>query len=197
MRLAEAYLSYDYNGKSLPTDVDKAKDCLSRAQSLGANEEEVNYLKKLLVKSAEISDVVVTKDVSVNNSLGIKVNFKLLVTGMYGRKLNVSAYCVNYDDKCLKQPGNPNSFIPLECKYAEVIEPPYASISWDSFEFCIDYSRILSIQASFDETLVIIAWDVTDKKPKVLTRVDIPYHISCTTHMFRSNEWSFYLKKNK
>lgn len=198
LRLAEVYLGFDYNEKSLPIDVDKAKDYLSKAQSLGANEEEVSSLQNLLIASAEISDVVVTKDVSINNSLGIKVNFKLVVNGMVSRKLNISAYCVSFDDyKCVKKPGKPNLLDPIECKFVEEISPEYSSTVWNSFEFGIDYRRILPFEASHNETLVIIAWDVTDKKPKALTRVDIPYHISCKTHVFRSDEWSFYLIKNK
>lgn len=198
LKLAEVYLGFEYNEKSLPIDIDKAKDYLAMAQSLGANEEEVSSLQNLLIASAEISDVVVTKDVSINNSLGIKVNFKLVVNGMVSRKLNISAYCVSFDDyKCVKKPGKPNLLDPIECKFVEEISPKYSSTTWNSFEFGIDYRRILSFEASLNETLVIIAWDVTDKKPKVLTRVDIPYHISCKTHVFRSDEWNFYLVKNK
>ena len=86
----------------------------------------------------------------------------------------------------------------LKCRYYEILEPKFSSTVWEKFRFFIPYSDVLNIQATFEETLVLMAWDQTNKKkPELLACEEILFSISCTTHMFRSNEWYFYLLKQK
>ena len=210
LRLAEAYLGQDYNGKSIKYDAEKAKEYLSKAISLGADPEEVNRLAMMTVPSVEISNVKINRDVTENGNLGFEVVLKMVANAMIGRKLNFSAYCFSkYDDKrCLSKPGGSNGFYTnpatkekkviddLCCRYVEICEPNFSSTVWEHFRFFIPYSAVLNIQATFDETLVLMAWDQTNKKkPELLACEEIPFSISCTTHMFRSNEWSFILLK--
>ena len=208
LRLAEAYLGWDYNGKSIQFNVEKAKEYLSKSVSLGADPEEVNHLAMMTVPSVEFSDIKINKDVNENGVLGFEVVLKMVANAMVDRKLNFSAYSVNkFDDlSCLKKPGgssriyiNPatgEKITPdLNCRYVEICEPNFSSTVWEKFRFFIPYSAVLNIQANFDETLVLMAWDQTKKKPELLACEEIPFSISCTTHMFRSNEWDFKLLK--
>ncbi len=207
LRLAEAYLGQDYKGKNIKYDAEKAKEYLSKAISLGADPEEVNQLAMMTVPSVEISNVKINRDVNENGKLGFEVVLKMVANAMVGRKLNFSAYCVTkYDDKkCLSKPGGSTHINPatkaiisdaVKCRYFEISEPKFSSTVWEQFRFFIPYSAVLNIQATFDETLVLMAWDQTNKKkPELLACEELPFSISCTTHMFRSNEWSFILLK--
>ena len=209
LRLAEAYLGWGYNGKSIKYDAEKAKEYLSKAISLGADPEEVNHLAMMTVPSVEISNVKINRDVKNNGKLGFEVVLKMVANAMVGRKLNFTAYCVSeYDDKrCLKKPGGSTHINPatmavnwdaINCHYVEICEPEFSSTVWEKFRFFIPYADVLNIQASFEETLVLMAWDQTNKKkPELLACEEIPFSISCTTHMFRSNEWSLVLHKQK
>ena len=202
LRLAEAYLGWDYNGKTIQFNAEKAKDYLRKSISFGADPEEVNRIAMMTIPSVEISNVKLKKDVNNNGKLGFEVVLKLMAYAMIGRKLNFSAYCVTkYDDKkCLSNPGGSTSIdsvtkginVNLNCKYFITLVPKYPSTAWEQFRFFIPYTNVLNIQAKFDETLVLMAWDQTNKKkPELLACEEIPFSISCTTHMFRSNEWDF------
>lgn len=208
LRLAEAYLGWDYNGKSISYNAEKAKEYLSKSLSLGADPEEVNRLAMMTVPSVEISDLKVNRNVNENGLLGFEVVLKLVANAMVGRKLNFSAYCVSeYDDKkCLNKPGgsgksyiNPRTgkTIPadLNCRYFEILEPRFSSTAWEQFRFFIPYSAVLNTQATIEETLVLMAWDQTNKNPEVLACEELPFSITCKTHMLRSNEWDITLIK--
>lgn len=206
LRLAEAYLGWEYKGKSLQYDAERAKEYLSKALSLGADPEEVNHLALMTVPSVELSSIQINKNVKEKGVLGFEVVLKMVANAMVGRKLNFSAYCVpkNGDTSCLKKPGgrrvmNPATCCvtrsPQNCYYAEIIKPRLSSTVWEQFKFFISYADILNRQAKWEETLVLIAWDQTNKKPELLACEEIPFSISCTTRMFRSNEWDFKLLK--
>ena len=208
LRLTEAYLGWDYNGKSISYNAEKAKEYLSKSLSLGADPEEVNRLAMMTVPSVEISNVKVNRNVNQNGKLGFEVVLKMVANAMVGRKLNFSAYCVSkYDDKkCLNKPGgssrhaiNPRTgkIIPadIKCRYVEILDPRFPSTVWEQFKFFIPYSEVLNIQATFEETLVLMAWDQTNKKPELLACEELPFSITCKTHMFRSNEWDMTLIK--
>lgn len=169
-----------------------------------ANPEEVNRLAMMTVPSVELSNVRINKNIKEKGVLGFEVVLKMVANEMVGRKLNFSAYCVpeNGDTRCLKKPGggkyvNPATkekiSSPKECLYFKICKPSSSSTVWNSIKFFIPYADILSIQAKREETLVLIAWDQTKKKPELLACEEIPFSISYTTHMFRSNEWDFAL----
>lgn len=208
LRLAEAYLGWDYRGKSLQYDAEKAKECLSKALSLGADPEEVNHLALMTVPSVELSNIQINKNVKEKSVLGFEVVLKMVASRMIGRKLNLSAYCIpkNGDTSCLKTPGgrkymNPATKevtrSPQNCLYAEICKPRLSSTVWADYKFFIPYADILNHKAKWEETLVLIAWDQTNKKPELLACEEIPFSISCTTHTFRSNEWDFTLLSPK
>ena len=132
----------------------------------------------------------------------------MVASRMIGRKLNLSAYCIpkNGDTSCLKTPGgrkymNPATKevtrSPQNCLYAEICKPRLSSTVWADYKFFIPYADILNHKAKWEETLVLIAWDQTNKKPELLACEEIPFSISCTTHTFRSNEWDFTLLSPK
>ena len=195
LRLAEAYLGWDYNGKSVPFDVEKAKEYLSKSLTLGADPEEVNHLAMMTVPSVEISNVIVNRDVNQNGKLGFEVVLKMVANAMVGRKLNFTAYCVfEHEARCLSKPGVAK-FNPLECHYVEISAPKFSSTVWEQFKFFIPYDEILNIQAKWEQTLVLMAWDQTNKKPELLACEELPFSISCKSHLFRSNEWDFTLIK--
>ena len=203
LRLAEAYIGWDYKGKSLQYNAEKAKEYLSKALSLGANPEEVNQLAMMTMPSVCFSNVKVNRDVKEQGKLGFEVVLKMVANAMVGRKLNFSAYCIpqNGDTHCLKKPGgrnyiNPSTKVTIRsCHYYEILNPRQASTIWKQYKFFIPYSEIINIKANWDGTLVLMAWDQTNKKPELLACEEIPFSISCTTHIFRSNEWLMLLKK--
>lgn len=194
LRLTEAYLGWDYNGKSISYNAEKAKEYLSKSLSLGADPEEVNRLAMMTVPSVEISNVKVNRNVNQNGKLGFEVVLKMVANAMVGRKLNFTAYCVFEHEakKCLSKPGV-SKFNPLECHYVEISKPKFSSTVWEQFKFFIPYDEILNIQAKWEQTLVLMAWDQTNKKPELLACEELPFSLSCKTHLFRSNEWDFTL----
>ena len=208
LRLAEAYLGWDYNGKSIPKNIEKAKEYLSKSISYGADPEEVNRLAMMTIPSVELSNVKINRNVKEKEVLGFEVELKMVANAMVGRKLNFTAYCIpkNGDARCLKNPGGSNriyinpatggKIVPeLNCRYVEIFKPRSFSTVWEKFKFFIPYADILNIQTKREETLVLMAWDQTNKKPELLACEEIPFSISCITHMFRSNEWDFKLLK--
>lgn len=190
LRLAEAYIGWDYNGKSIKADTRKVLEYLKKASKYGADSEEVNNLAQMTIPSVEISNVKVDRNVKNNGNLGLTVMFKMVANAMLGRKLNISAYCVstNGDKLSLTSPGL-RVMNPPNCYYTETCKPDFQSTVWEEFKLFIPYSMILNIQAKYKETLVIMAWDQTNKKPELLACEEIPFTISCVTHTFRSNEW--------
>lgn len=198
LRLAEAHLGWDYNGESLPSDIKKAKQYLDKALSLGANPEEVNNLMTITVPSVEVSNVKINKDVKVNGVLGFEVELKMVANALKNHKLNFSAYCIlkisDKDKLCTPGISKGN---PVHCRYVELLEPAFPSTVWEEFKLFIPYSEVINIQASFNELLVLKVWDKTNKAPKLLACDEYPFTITCTTHLFRSNEWYFVQNKKK
>ena len=196
IKLAEAYLGTEYNGKTIKFDVEKAKDYLKKSLKYGADPAEINNLIQMTIPSVEISNIRVNRDLKVNGVLGFEVSFKMVANAMVGHKLNISAYCVTpYGNKgCLRKPGTSDGN-PSECMYAEICKPTYPSTVWEDCKIFIPYSRIINIQAKWEETLVLMAWDQTNKKSELLACEEIPFSISCITHTFRSNEWDVTLHK--
>ena len=195
LRLTEAYLGWDYNGKSISYNAEKAKEYLSKSLSLGADPEEVNRLAMMTVPSVEISNVKVNRNVNQNGKLGFEIELKMVANAMVGHKLNFTAYCVfEYDEaqRCLSKPGV-SKFNPLECHYVEIVKPKFPSTVWEQFKFFIPYDEILNSQDKWEQTLVLMAWDQTNKKPELLACEELPFSLSCKTHLFRSNEWDLTL----
>ena len=194
LRLAEVYLGLDYNGNSITSDQKKVKEYLDKALKNGADKEEVNHIESMSIPSVEISNLVVNKDIVLNGELGVQVVFKMVATAVKGHNLSISAYCFNRWDNIeeLSKPAQ-SKYIPGCCKHFEIVEPAYLQTGWNQYQIFIPYSQLLSINASFEATLIIMVWDITNKKPELLASEELPYKISCITHIFRSNEWDFML----
>ena len=189
-RLVEIYTGASFNGKSVKEDIKLAKKFLDLAKKTGADENEIKALEAPLTPSADFSNIHIEKNVTLNGMLGFQVIGTLRINGLLGEKLLFSAYCVNQygNKKCLSKPD-----WSAEQKYNEALNPGFISTVWENFRFFIPYKNILNIQADFDECLYMVVWHKDGKKSKKLLQVEQPYHISCKTHMFRSNEYSFYL----
>lgn len=196
LRLAEAYLGWDYNRKNIKWDIDKAMDYLSKSLTFGADPEEVDHLAQLTIPSVEMSNIEITRNVKDVGLLGFEVSFKMEAKTMVGRELNISVYCVPSweETRCLRSPGR-SCGAPMYCQYVGISNPQYPSTVWENFNFFIPYSKVLNRQGKEDYTLVIMAWDQTDKIPELLACEELPFTISCTTHTFRSNDWGFLLHK--
>ena len=194
LRLAEVYLGLDYNGNSITSDQKKVKEYLDKALKNGADKEEVNHIESMSIPSVEISNLVVNKDIVLNGELGVQVVFKMVATAVKGHNLSISAYCFNQWDNIeeLSKPAQ-SKYIPGCCEHFEIVEPAYMQTGWNQYQIFIPYSQLLSINASFEATLIIMVWDITNKKPELLASEELPYKISCITHTFRSNEWDFML----
>ena len=194
LRLAEVYLGLDYNGNSITSDQKKVKEYLDKALKNGADKEEVNHIESMSIPSVEISNLVVNKDIVLNGELGVQVVFKMVATAVKGHNLSISAYCFNRWDNIeeLSKPAQ-SKYIPGCCEHFEIVEPAYLQTGWNQYQIFIPYSQLLSINASFEATLIIMVWDITNKKPELLASEELPYKISCITHTFRSNEWDFML----
>jgi hypothetical protein len=152
----------------------------------------------ITVPSVEVSNVKINKDVKVNGVLGFEVVLKIVANALINHKLNFSAYCLwtisPQDKRCTPgiSKGNPS-----DCRYVEHLEPAYPSTVWEEYKFFIPYGEVLNVQAKAEWVLVLKVWDQTNKKPKLLACDEYPFSLSCTTHLFRSNEWYFvqYMKK--
>ena len=194
LRLAEVYLGLDYNGNSITSDQKKVKEYLDKALKNGADKEEVNHIESMSIPSVEISNLVVNKDTVQNGILGIQVVFNMEATAVKGHKLSISAYCFHHWSNIeeLSKPAQ-SDYNPYCCTYVEIVEPPYFQTGWDQCQIFIPYSRILTVKASLEETLIIMVWDITNQKSKLLACEELPYQISYITHTFRSNEWNFML----
>lgn len=188
-RLVEAYSGADYNGKSVKADTKLAKKYLELAKTAGADENEIKVLEKPLIPSGEFSNIQIKSDVTINGSLGFQVSGRLVVKGFIGEKLEFSAYCIKKgaSKSCLSRPS-----YCIERKYNESLTPDCLSTVWEEFRVFIPYKTILSKQAYYlNESLYIIVWYKEGKKNKKLLQVEQPFYISCTTHMFRSDEYFF------
>ena len=194
LRLAEVYLGLDYNDNSVTPDQEKVKEYLDKALKNGADKEEVNHIESMSIPSVEISNLVVNKDTVQNGILGIQVVFNMEATAVKGHKLSISAYCFHHWSNIeeLSKPAQ-SDYNPYCCTYVEIVEPPYFQTGWDQCQIFIPYSRILTVKASLEETLIIMVWDITNQKSKLLACEELPYQISYITHTFRSNEWNFML----
>ena len=194
LRLAEVYLGLDYNDNSVTPDQEKVKEYLDKALKNGADKEEVNHIESMSIPSVEISNLVVNKDTVQNGILGIQVVFNMEATAVKGHKLSISAYCFHHWSNIeeLSKPAQ-SDYNPYSCTYVEIVEPPYFQTDWDQCQIFIPYSRILTVKASLEETLIIMVWDITNQKSKLLACEELPYQISYITHTFRSNEWNFTL----
>ena len=194
LRLAEVYLGLDYNDNSVTPDQEKVKEYLDKALKNGADKEEVNHIESMSIPSVEISNLVVNKDTVQNGILGIQVVFNMEATAVKGHKLSISAYCFHHWSNIeeLSKPAQ-SDYNPYCCTYVEIVEPPYFQTDWDQCQIFIPYSRILTVKASLEETLIIMVWDITNQKSKLLACEELPYQISYITHTFRSNEWNFML----
>lgn len=193
MRLVEAYIGWSYNGKTIKTDLQKAKEYLQKALSYGANQEEVNKLALTAVPSAKISKIKINHDLIKYNELGFEVVFNLVANGLADKKLNFTAYSLSsyQNKKVLNKPASYNKY-PEECCYMLNFRPPYSRKQ----SFFVPYNKLLNTQRQLKETLFLMVWDITNKKPEVLACEEIAFSISCVTHMFKSNEWSFKLEKH-
>ena len=190
--LAEAYLGYEYNGKKLKKDFRKTNAYLKKAYELGANPEEVLALGRMTIPSVEISDLKIVEDLKSDGKLGADMVFQMNALGMQGRKLNVMVYCVDEysDKKCLRDPVKSKNDS-LECVFFGTFKASYPSTIWESTRVFIPYPSILNTQKTVRGTLVLMAWDQTNKRPNLLACKEVPYMISCKTHIFSSNEWDF------
>ena len=145
VKLAEAYLGTEYNGKTIKFDVEKAKYYLKKSLKYGAEPAEINNLIQMTIPSVEMSNIRVNRDLKVNGVLGFEVSFKMVANAMVRHKLNISAYCVTpYGNKgCLRKPGISDGN-PSECMYAEICKPNYPSTVWEDCKIFIPYSRIIN-----------------------------------------------------
>lgn len=196
-RLVEIYTGASFNGKTVKSDMELAKKFLELAKTTGADENEIKALEAPFIPSVEFSNIRIESDMTLNGLLGFQVSGKLLVNGLAGENLEFSAYCLSQNSKkaCLNKPNN----CPQK-KYSEKLAPAFVSTIWEDFKFFISYKSILSIQANLEMCLYMVVWHKdgkNSKNSKKLLQIEQPYHISCKTHVFRSDEYYFYLKKNK
>ena len=197
-RMVELLAGTDYNGKSISRDSNKAKKYLELAKKLKVESDTLENLKQLLTPSASIKNVNVKKDVIKYDKLGIQVTLHLLINGLKGGKTIFAAYSVNEYEKekdIIKMPANGQYLTCMGLYYGQPIIPEYPQTEWEKFSFFISYESLLNIQAKFNEKLCLVVWNMSEKKPTILEKTEIPYSISCVTHIFRSNEWTFSLKK--
>lgn len=182
--------------------IEKVNFYLSRAKELGAPAEDVSTFEDLLTPKVEMTDVKIKKDVVRDNTPGIEVTLNLHINGMLGQTLYFSALTVNkyQDEEFLNSPMNLNSGLTMlySRQFKEELIPIYFSSKWDSYKFFIPYRGILDIETSFDETLYMMVWQQSGNySTKTLFTIEKPFRITCKTHIFRANEYSFELLKTK
>ncbi|MCQ2243159.1 MAG: zinc ribbon domain-containing protein [Bacteroidaceae bacterium] len=190
-RLVEVYTGTDYKGKTMKANLKLAKKYLKLAKEYGANDDQIKPLEDLLTPSVEFKEIHIEPNVTFNGQLGFQVTGNLLIKGLLDEKMEFSAYCVDEhgDKHCLNKPGKC-----IELIYNESFSPTFMSAIWDNYGFFIPYKAILNYQTDLDECLYMVVWHKEGRKNTKLLQIKQPYHISCKTHVFRSNEYFFYLK---
>ncbi|MCI6655974.1 MAG: sel1 repeat family protein, partial [Bacteroidales bacterium] len=197
LKLAWVFLGYDFNGKRITLDNQKAKEYISKAKKYGGGDDgEISALEEAAARSVIVTNTKVIKDVKCNGKRGVVIELKMVAHGMRGRRLNFSAYTALLEDEFLK-PGDlefmsPDA--PPQCCFVEIICPPKKVSVWHKYALFISYEDIYDHTFPNEiERLVLAAWDQTNENDvQLLCCKELgSFSLSFKRHTFRSNEWFF------
>ena len=193
MRLAEVYLGFEYEKKQFAADAKKAKDYINLARKNGADDSELSNLVKMTTPAAKISNVKYIANCKQSNNLGVEFTFDLNVDGMLGKKVNISAVDTDKDTRksILNKPCK-SLTDPIECIWCERIKVESVSALWKPYKVFIPYWKLCTIK-NFKSTIVFTIWDQSEKQPAKLASIELPYELTHTKHLLRTDEWLFVL----
>ena len=197
LKLAWVFLGYDFNGKRITLDNQKAKEYISKAKKYGGGDDgEISALEEAAARSVIVTNTKVIKDVKCNGKRGVVIELKMVAHGMRGRRLNFSAYTALLEDEFLK-PGDLEFMspgAPQQCCFVEIICPPKKVSVWHKYTLFISYEDIFDHTfPGGNERLVLAAWDQTNENDvQLLCCKELgSFSLSFKRHTFRSNEWFF------
>ena len=197
LKLAWVFLGYDFNGKRITLDNQKAKEYISKAKKYGGGDDgEISALEEAAARSVIVTNTKVIKDVKCNGKRGVVIELKMVAHSMRGRRLNFSAYTALLEDEFLK-PGDLEFMspgAPPQCCFVEIICPPKKVSVWHKYAFFISYEDIYDHTfPGENERLVLAAWDQTNENDvQLLCCKELgSFTLSFKRHTFRSNEWFF------
>ena len=197
LKLAWVFLGYDFNGKRITLDNQKAKEYISKAKKYGGGDDgEISALEEAAARSVIVTNTKVIKDVKCNGKRGVVIELKMVAHSMRGRRLNFSAYTALLEDEFLK-PGDLEFMspgAPPQCCFVEIICPPKKVSVWHKYALFISYEDIYDHTfPGENERLVLAAWDQTNENDvQLLCCKELgSFTLSFKRHTFRSNEWFF------
>lgn len=198
VKLAEIYLGFEYNKKQLKPDSKMSRKYIELAQKYGIDTSEISDLIKMTTPSAKITGLKYMSNSIQDNTLGVEFSFELIVDGMLGEDVNVSVLNINeFTDKSVSKKPCKCLFEPIECVYTTILKPGYTSAIWKPYTFFVPYDMLCEFN-NLNNTLVLIIWNQSEKKPVQLVKEEFQYELKHTKHLFRADEWGFkLLRKSK